>query len=373
MLRRLVIVPTVLLAVVALSACSTPPTVSPSASATATPTATAPPAATGLYTCADIAGPADVAPAFATVDGAVPTPIAATRPAVDLLEYAVPAVGGLACSWRVGTAAGSPLEYPADADWAYLSVKILPGAADSWAPSALGDGPADTPVAIDGVQAAMGCGDPGCFISAPVGDAWVELDLSSIYFGYGSGRGHFDGLSTDAILAQMRPVAASVFSTLADAEPGRLAWPRVDPVEREPACTGALQSQGVAMALGVDSLEYEIFDSTMTGPIYFDGYVAQTAGMFTCYVHADGILGTSITVGNGLGGIVDTLVSAPDTQAGLPPIVLEGAVDGEHAVQICAESSAYCTVIFSLGESAYQVESRTDAVAVAEAIIAQAR
>ena len=42
-------------------------------------------------------------------------------------------------------------------------------------------------------------------------------------------------------------------------------------------------------------------------------------------------------------------------------------------MQICADTSSFCTVIFSLGQSAYQVESRTDAVAVAVAIIAQAR
>ena len=60
-----------------------------------------------------------------------------------------------------------------------------------------------------------------------------------------------------------------------------------------------------------------------------------------------------------------------DGQAALPPGAPEGAVEGEHAMQISADTSSFCTVIFSLGQSAHQVESRTDAVAVAEAVIAQ--
>lgn len=67
------------------------------------------------------------------------------------------------------------------------------------------------------------------------------------------------------------------------------------------------------------------------------------------------------------------MISTSDRQAALPQIALEGAVDSEHAVQICTDTASYCTVIFSLGQSAYQVDSRTDTVVVAEAITAQAR
>ena len=87
---------------------------------------------------------------------------------------------------------------------------------------------------------------------------------------------------------------------------------------------------------------------------------------------AAGILGTSVTVGYDLAGLVDTMVSTPDSQA-LPTVALEGAVEGEHAVQICSDLTPFCIVIFSLGQSAYQVESNSDTVAIAEVIIAEAR
>ncbi|MDJ0377953.1 hypothetical protein [Cryobacterium sp. PH31-L1] len=367
MLRRTLILPTVFLALVALSGCAVDPV--PEPSATTTPTTT-PAAATSPLNCDDIAAPGDIANIFVDSAGTVPTPVAATQPSTFLVEYAVSALGGLSCSWRVGTAAGNPMDHQSDSDWAYLSVKVLPDAADSWAPSDAGNGPADPLTSIGGIEAATGCGDPGCFISAPVGDAWVEITMSLDSFGTRDER--FDGMTSDEIVAQMTPLAASVYSTLTDAEPSQLAWPAVDLTPREPACTGALKPQGIAMALGVGSIEYEIFDSSNMNPVYFDGFVSESAGIFRCDVRGDGVLGTYIHVGYGLAGIVDTMIPEPDSQAALTPIVLEGAVDGEHAVQVCADSG-YCTVIFSLGESAYSVESVSQAVAVAEAIIAQAR
>ncbi|TFD55182.1 hypothetical protein E3T55_01815 [Cryobacterium frigoriphilum] len=370
MLRRSLITPTIFLALVALSGCAIEPVAGPSGSASATPTGQAS-VEGSTYTCPHLATLDAVAGALAPADGPMPIPVVATQPAMTLSDYAVTALGGLDCSWRVGKAAGSPLDYPADSDWAYLSVKVVPGGADSWAPHALGDGPADTLTTIGGIESATGCGDPGCFISAPVGDAWVEITMSTIFFGIS--EGHFGGMTSDAILAQMEPFAASVFTALTKAEPGQLVWTGVDLTPREPACTGALKSQGIASALGVDSIEYEVFDSSSDGPIWFDKFVAQRAGLFTCSAQSADGAGASITVGYDLAGIVDTMVSQPDTSTALRQIALEGAIDGEAAVQICTDTSSYCTVIFSLGQSAYQVDSRTDAAAVAEAIIAQAR
>ena len=367
MLRRSLITPIVFLALIALSGC----TVEPAAESKSSPSAAPTEEAASAYTCSHLATLDAVAAALTPADGTAPTPVAATQPGTALSEFAVPALGGLSCSWRVGAAAGSPLDYPADSDWAYLSVKIVPGGAESWEPYALGDGPADTLVDIGGHESATGCGDPGCFISAPVGNFWVEIAMSTIFFGIS--EGHFGGMTSAAILAQMEPLAASVFTALTNADPRQLVWPAVELVEGEPACTGALKSQGIARALGVDSIEYESFESSATGPIWFDGYVAQRAGLFTCSARAEGGADASITVGYDLAGIVDTMVAKPDTSTALQQIVLEGAVDGERAVQICADTSSFCTVIFSLGLSAYQVDSRTDAVAVAEAIIAQAR
>jgi len=374
MVRHSLLWPTALLAVAALTALSgcaaessAAPTESPGGSAPAS--TTAPPTAR-VYACDDLATTDDVARALAPSGGSLPSPVAAIQPQTHLSDYVVPFIGGLSCSWRVGTAAGSPLEYPAESDWAYLTIKVVPAAAGSWTPYAQGDSPDDTLTTIAGIDAATGCGDPGCVISAPVGDAWVEIKMSTIFFGIG--EGHFAGMTTEAILAQLQPFAASVFTTLTDAAPSQLAWPASDVTKREPACTGALKPQAIAMALGIAPFEYEVYD-TNTAPKYFDGYVNQRAGFFTCYVQADGAQGTSITVGYDLAGIVDTMIDARDTEAALPQVTLEGAISGEHAVQVCADTSTWCTVIFSLGNAAYRVESRNNALAVAEAVIAQAR
>ena len=132
---------------------------------------------------------------------------------------------------------------------------------------------------IGDIKAATGCGrDSGCFISAPVGDAWVEIVLST-HWSHPDG-GYYSGLTPDAILAQMQPLAASVFTALTDAQPGQLGWPAVELVElveREPDCTGALGSQGIASSLGIDSFEYEVRSSS-SGSTYFDNYVAQRSG-----------------------------------------------------------------------------------------------
>ena len=378
MLSRSLITPTVLLAIVVLSGCTAGPPIEESASVAPTP------AAASVYTCDDIATLDDVAPVFVTADGTAPTPVAAVQPAFILTEYAVPALGGLSCSWRVGPALVNPMN-PAGSDWAYVSVKVVPGGADSWAPFTVddvfsfGDGPSGTPMTIGGLEAATGCGtEPGCFISAPVGDAWVEIEVSTNWERLDGG--YFSGLTPEAILTQMQPLAASVFTALTDAQPGQLVWPAVDLVDQEPDCTRAVGSEGIATALGVDSLEYEV-RSPANGLTYFENYVAQRAGVFHCDVDAAGVpvdliaagvLGTSVTVGYGLAGLVDTMVSTPDSQA-LPTIALEGAVEGEHAVQICSDVTPFCIVIFSLGRSAYQVESNSDTVAIAEAIIAHTR
>ncbi|WP_129590556.1 hypothetical protein [Cryobacterium aureum] len=381
MLRRSLITPTVLLAIVVLSGCTAGPQVETSASGSVPPT----PVAASGYACADIAALDDVAPVFVTADGTAPTPVAAFQPAANLTEYAVPALGGLSCSWRVGPAVGNPMQNPVGSDWAYVSVEVVPGGAGSWAPYkvgdtfSLGDGSSGAPMTLVGIEAATGCGvDSGCFISAPVGDAWVEIVLST---NWNQRDGwYFSGLTPDAILAQMEPLAASVFTALTDAQPGQLVWPAVELVEPEPDCSRALGSQGIATALGVDSFEYEAW-SAASGSTSFENYVAQRAGVFRCGVRADGvpvdlmaagIPGTSVMVGYDLAGLVDTMVSTPDSQA-LPTIALEGAVEGEHAVQICSDIGPLCIMIFSLGQSAYQVESNSDTVAIAEAIIAHTR
>ncbi|WP_162942632.1 hypothetical protein [Cryobacterium soli] len=377
---RIALTPGVLLVIVVLSGCTAGRPIEPSASVAPTP------AAASVYTCDDIAALDDVAPVFVTADGTAPTPVAAIQPALNLIDYAVPALGGLSCSWRVGPAATTPLYDPVDFDWAYVSVKVVPGGADSWAPNtvgddalSVGDGPFDTAMTIGGIEAATGCGyDTGCFISAPVGDAWVEIVLSTNWIQRDGW--YFSGLTPDAILAQMQPLAASVFTALTDAQPGQLVWPTVDLVEHEPDCTRALGSEGIATALGVDSLDYEV-RSVSSGSTSFENYVSQRSEVFNCAVQADGVpvdliaagvLGTSVTVGYDLAGLVDTMVSTPDSQA-LPTIALKGAVEGEHAVQMCSDITPFCIVIFSLGQSAYQVASNSDTVAIAEAIIAHTR
>lgn len=53
----------------------------------------------------------------------------------------------------------------------------------------------------------------------------------------------------------------------------------------------------IFIGIGVDSLDYEIYDSSTKDPIWFDRYVTQTAGVCTRDVDAAGVNGTSITVG----------------------------------------------------------------------------
>ena len=378
MLRRSLITSPAFLALVVLSGCSAAPRADPSPSVA--------PAAAPAYNCHDLAAIDEVAPVFTTADGTVPIPVAAIQPAVNLTEYAVPALGGLSCSWRVGPAVTSPMQDPVGSDWAYVSVKVVPNAADSWAPYAvadifsLDDGPSDTAMTIDGIDAATGCGNnSGCFISAPVGDAWVEIVLTTNW--YPVEGGFYAGLTPNVVLSQMQLLAASVFTALTDAQPGQLAWPAVDLVEHEPDCTAALGSQGIADALGVDSFDYEIWSQQHITSTYFENYVAEQSGTFQCAVQpdglpadliADGLMGTSVTVGYDLAGLVDTMVARPDTRA-LPTIALHGAIAGEQAVQMCSELTPFCVLIFSLGQSAYQVESNRDTVAIAEAIIAETR
>src|SRR3954471_8816108 len=100
----------------------TPSAVSPSPSA----------AADGPLACADLVGLDLVADALAGEDGESPEPVPARQPSADLQDLAVDLAGGLTCSWRIGAAEGNPLEYRDSDDWAYLRVRVLPGAADDW-------------------------------------------------------------------------------------------------------------------------------------------------------------------------------------------------------------------------------------------------
>lgn len=276
-----------------MTGCSAPPAADPSITL-------APTAAASAYTCDDIAALEDVANVFIGADGAVPTPIAATQPATTLTDHAVPVIGGLSCSWRVGLPADNLLYTAAlpDSNWPYLTVRVLPGAAASWTPNVLQNEPVDARTSVGSIEAAAACGSQECFISAPVGTAWIEIAMSLSWFetfGWISA-----GWSTDTVLAQMQPLATSVFTVVTDAVPGQLVWPAV-----------------------------AIVDSS--DPMYrnFDSYVASSAGLVDCALVADG-RGLAITVGDGLAGVVDAMASVTDTDTAMTPIVLQGAIDGER-------------------------------------------
>ncbi|BDZ46508.1 hypothetical protein [Naasia aerilata] len=370
-MRSLLLAPAALAALLLLTSCATPPAdaepspVPSSPSAEPTPTPSSP---SGVLGCDDLLGSDLVSAALAGEDGESPEPVAARQPSADLGDLAVDMAGGLTCSWRIGAAEGNPLEYRDADDWAYLHVRVLPEAAGDWTAYLFGDSPVDGRATIAGVEAATGCGDFGCAISAPVGDAWVELSVSA--FNFALGASPYGSMSIDEIVADLTPAAESVFAATAGAGPDQLAWPDTMVADVTAQCNGALDPQGVGAALGLSSFSYDEPEITLPPVAPLSVVAAYRAKVYSCY-GSDG--DTVITVARGGDDALRAALAEPDLSTGLEPLTLELAVDGEVAARACADTSSYCSVLFTIGDTAYQVESRVDAVAVAEAMIAQAR
>lgn len=254
------------------------------------------------------------------------------------------------------------------AHWAYLTLRIVPGAGGPLADEHREQGPFTMTTDVAGFEVGTQCGDPGCSISASIGRTWVQVVLTVAHFGTGDSR--LDGLPTDEVLRHMEKAVGSALTAVSQARPAQLEWPALAPQLREPACGPELTSQGVARALGLTEVKYEL---TEFPDEQFAAYAPHAVGLFTCTVTNGPANATSITVGRNLAATVNALAGQPDMTTGLKHVTLDGSVKGEHAMLACADAGGYCSLLFSLNGSAYQVESRADVVAVAEAIIAQSR
>ncbi|HEY8589700.1 MAG TPA: hypothetical protein VIL55_09135 [Naasia sp.] len=370
-MRRSLVLPALLAPLLLLAGCA--PTVPgataappvPSDTPTPSPTETAAPA--GLLECADLVG-TDVIATALSAPGSTPDVTEAREPSAELVDLAVDAAGGLTCSWRTGSAAGNPLEYRDGDDWTYVTVQVLPDAGTSWSAMLFGDSPVEERIDVAGIETAAACGDPGCAFSAPVGDSWVQVEMRS--FNFAIGGSPFGSMPVDDILASLQPIAESTFQTVLDASAEQIDFPQAAPGSVEMKCDGALDPQGIGFALGHDGFAYQDDHNATPSVLFLTGYAAYRASMYSC-LGTDG--DTMITVGRELAPVLAAALEQPDTSTGLEPVELQGAADGEVAARACADTTSYCSVLFTIGSTAYQVESRQDAVGIAEAMIAQAR
>jgi len=350
--------------VLALASCASAPaqTGAPSTPAPATPTADQ------LVTCADLVSTDVVAGVLAAEPADV---VEAVQPsdAVDL--ETLTGAGGLACSWRVG--AGQQIIGDGQGDWAYLSIDLLPDAADEWVAPYAGDSPSDRTRTIAGIEATTATGETGWRVSAPVGSTWVDLSITaSGLTGTGS---RFDGTPAGEVLDNLATAAASVFPRIEAASDAQLAWPHLAFRDGDAACDGGLAEAGIVSALGYDDavVTYTAMDPRQQPVMTLADAAQARLGVFTCELFAEGFGYTDVLVVRGGASIIDELASAKDISAALEPIALTGAVDGESALVARREDGPRSPVYFTVGETFYAVSSGDGPVIVAEAIIAQTR
>lgn len=330
----------------------------PGPTPTSTPTATPTPDAGGPVDCSTIATEAQVATALTGEDGVTPEVVPAVQPQPQLVWHLVEAAGGLRCSWRAGEGPAS-LDAPYGAgDWAYLTIEVLPRAADAWADWAAGGehAPVGTYAGADAVAA---CGDPGCSVDLTVADAWLTVAVRAD--GWNTGQSRFGDAD---LLPAMEPVVRAAMATLDAADPAELEWPQVDAGgSRE--CTGALDPVGIGFALGAEGFAFE------QAPWATEGDAAGRLGVYECW--STGLPVVGVTVARGAAPVLDELATTADASEVFEPVSLEGAVDGERALVSCrAADGSVCGLLFSIGTTAFEVNA-DDPVAVAEAMIAQAR
>lgn len=351
-----------------LAGCASSPstgTSSGSASASATPAA-------GPLDC-DTLAPADlVAGALTGADGVAPEPVAALQPSTGTLALELASAGGLNCSWRSGPAPETV--YGDVGVSSYLSVRVLPGAAAQYQPVWAGDTPSTETRDVGGVSASTSFGDSGWQLTAPVGDAWVELRISPP--GIDTVGGPFNGVDPEAVFERLADLASPVFATLTSATPAQLSWPGSASLrDGDARCAGGLDPQGIGMALQATSIEAALTDPTLTEPTSFDDAVAGAARAFTCEYTLDGIPSTSVTLITGAGEQFETLRQA-DLSTAFEPLDLSGSpsfADGDAALRAKVTDGPATPVYLQVGDLVYVVTSYDGATAVAEAILEQKR
>ncbi|MFD5864875.1 hypothetical protein ACFWGP_07985 [Agromyces sp. NPDC127015] len=354
--------------VAGLAGCTPEP--APAASPDPTAAASPEPVATPLE-CDDLVAPELVAATLEGGDGTPVEPVAAAYEHDVFTGILLEGVGGLPCSWRVGS--GMP-EYGNGSDWAYLRVDVLPGAAGEWQPEWAGDAPSTDTRDVAGITASIAAGDSGWRLSAPVGDAWVRLSISAA--GLTGAGSRFLGVPGGDMLDRLAAAAEPVFTSIAGASPEQLAWPAMPSREGEAACTGGLDEQGIVAAEQLpdgSAVEYTTVDAT-TAPVEgFTGAVEAAARAFDCDLVVDGgaVPLVSITTARGFGPLFERL-REPDGDVAFEPIELADVPAGSTAEAVVRgyddgpSSPAYLVV----GDSLYRIQG-DGASAVAQAIVHQ--
>ena len=339
-----------------------------SATPNTSPTSDAPstPASADLLACSDLASLDTVAGVLAAEPADV---VEAVQPS-DAVDLAVlTAAGGLACSWRVG--AGQQMIGDGAGDWAYLSIEILPGAADDWAPPYAGDTPSEDTRTIAGVEATTSSGETGWRVSAPVGSAWVELSITAS--GLTSTGSRFEGTPAGEVLDNLATAAETTFTTVEPASEAQLAWPALAPREGDATCDGGLDEAGIVSALqyGEATTTYTVIDPRAQPIGDLEDAASARVGAFSCELFAEGFGYTDILAVQNGAPIIDELAAQPDIAGALQPITLQGAMDGESALVARRSDGPRSPLYFSLGVWFFAVSSGDGAQTVAEAIIAQ--
>ena len=366
--RHAVAVAAAVIAALVLAGCTPTPSPQPTSAPTSTPS----PAPNEPLTCDGLAPAELVAAALTGADGVAPQPVPAVQPSTGMLALELAAAGGLNCSWRSGPAPETP--NGGSGEVAYLSVRVLPGAATQYQPVWAGDTPSTDTRDVDGITASTAIGESGWQLSAPVGDAWVRLHIAAP--GLGTVGSLFDGLDLGTVLDRLAELAAPVFSTLETASPEQLAWPRSESVRQGDAvCNGGLNPQGIGMALQAGVIEAQPSDPTSTPPQSFDDAAAAAARSFTCDYFVDGVPGPRVTLLVGAGEQFDLLKQADlaTTFEAIDLSAIPSYADGDEAIRPVVTDGPASPVYLKVGNLVYEINGRDHATAVAEAILAQIR
>ncbi|QAY72919.1 hypothetical protein ET445_05745 [Agromyces protaetiae] len=319
-------------------------------------------------TCADLVPESLVASALAPASG---TPAAAAesdstpQPAVQpnaLFDAAVlEGLGGLDCSWRLGdpqAAIGSGL-----GDWSYLSLRVLPGAADRWVPVWAGDAPSEDVRDIGGVEASTAAGETGWRLSAPVAGAWVQFEITAAGLtGTGS---KYAGISDGTMLDRLAAVAEPVFAALESATPEQAAWPRLELAPVEPTCTGDLDVALLLVYLGYPADTAVSYRARTPDAVAasLDDAIRADARVFTCVLLAGGHGVSEIAVARGFApesGVLD----APDGDVALDPLALPPGGDARAFIGPAMPNGGRTPVYLAAGGDLYEIWSdRSSAIA----------
>ena len=334
-----------------------------------TPVATTP---AGPLMCGDLVADANLADVMTGSDGVVPDPVQAIRPVDAFSAVELAAAGGLGCSWRVGEAPTTI--YAGGADIAYLSIGVLPGAAESWQPAWAGDSPSADTLTVGAIEASTAVGESGWQLTAPVGDAWVAMRLTAS--GLGTTGSRYDGIAPQEMLSRLAEVAEATFGAVQGATPEQLAFPSAASQRQGDAvCNGGLDPQGIGMALGTTYTETEVEDPTTRDPQSFEAAVAAAARSYSCDYLNDTERGPHIAVVYGAGEFFDLLGQA-DVSTAFAPLDLStvaGASGGDAAIVALVTDGPASPVLMRVGGSVYLIQSKDGASSVAEAVIAQIR